>query len=289
MALLRRGSSGISEANFNGRLEREKAKTGAITASLAWNDPSDLDLLAVVHPDLAGGTHTIYYRNKEAAGGKLDVDMHARDSELVDEPVENIFWKKPPAGVYSIRVNLYKRRGMRTEQEGVPFRALLKREGEDDLSREGIVYFSGSQSDKSIEVFRFTVDGDGDVAMGQVGKEMPKPKPLAVMKVAAVRKPIKAMKVMKVMKVSPVAKGKKGKVLVWQGKKTKTSGGLKKDDLVKSKKGKIVSKVKSEKGKNNKWSKATKQAYQTKGYSGFKVIKKGNSFYEKTKEVMRNM
>lgn len=288
MALLRRGSSRISDENFRGRLAREHAKTGAITASLAWNDPSDLDLSAVVQPDLAGGRHEIYYRNKEAVGGKLDVDMHARDHELTEEPVENIFWKKPPAGVYSIRVTLYKRRGARTEQEGVPFRALLKRDGEEDLSREGIVYFSGSQSDKSIEVFRFTVDGDGNLGMGQVGKEMPKPKPVAVMKVAM--KAMKVVPVMKVMKVSPVAKGKKGKVQVWQGKKTKTGGGLKKDDLVKNKKGKIVPKKKSESTRNNnKWSKATKQAYQAKGYSGFKVIKKGNSFYEKTKEMVANM
>merc|ERR1711904_317106 len=100
-------------------------------------------------------------------------------------------------------------------------------------------------------------------------------------------KPI--MKVMKVMKSSQVATGKKAKVQVWKGQKVKTKGGLKKDDLVKSKTGKIVSKKVSERSKHSKWSKATKQAYQVKGYSGFKAIKKGTSFYEKAKEMMGSM
>jgi len=287
MALLRRGSSHISEDNFNSRLVREKAKTGAITASLAWNDPSDLDLHASVSL-AAGGVHVIKYNNKQAAGGFLDVDMHARDGELTDEPVENIFWKSPPAGVYSIKVHLYKQRGQRAAaQEGVPFRALLKREGEEDLSREGIVYFASNSKNgaKAIEVFRFTVDEDGNVTMGKVSSLAPKK--VTAMKVMKAPKPI--MKVMKVMKSSKVATGKKAKLQVWKGQKVKTSGGLKKDDLVKSKTGKIVSKKVSEKNKHSKWSKATKQAYQVKGYSGFKAIKKGTSFYEKAKEMMGNM
>merc|ERR1711904_525098 len=100
-------------------------------------------------------------------------------------------------------------------------------------------------------------------------------------------KPI--MKVMKVMKSSKVAIGKKAKLQVWKGQKVKTKGGLKKDDLVKSKTGRIVSKKASEKSKQSKWSKATKQAYQVKCYSGFKAIKKGTSFYEKAKEMMGSM
>jgi hypothetical protein len=53
MALLRKGSSRISEDNFNCRLQREKAKTGAVSMALAWNDPSDLDLHATII--LSGG------------------------------------------------------------------------------------------------------------------------------------------------------------------------------------------------------------------------------------------
>merc|ERR1719498_826246 len=100
----------------------------------------------------------------------------------------------------------------------------------------------------------------------------------------------KGKKVMKVMKkVSVVAKGKKAKVAVWRGKKLKTSGGLKKEDLVKSSKRKIVSASRSQQGKKSKWSKATAKARAIKGYTGFKPIKKGTSFYEKAKEVMADM
>jgi len=303
---LRKGSSRISEENFSCRLQREKAKTGAVTASLAWNDPSDLDLEATVILE-KGGHAKIYYGNKQAAGGNLDVDMHARDGQEVDEPVENIFWKKPPAGVYSIAVNLYKKRG--TRGAAIPFRVLLKRDGEDDLSKEGQVENEPDQ--RRVEVFRFTIDEDGEVSMGRLGTPLPDPKPgpalvsgggragvlgaVRVMRRARPRRAMKAMKapkvmkVMKAMKVSAVAKGKKAKLSVWKGKKVKTVGGLKKTDLVKSKHRKIVSAKRSEQGRNSKWSKATAKARAIKGYTGFKAIKKGTSFYEKAKELMADM
>jgi len=282
---LRKGSSRISEENFNCRLTREKAKTGAVSAALAWNDPSDLDLHATVILS-RGGTANISYQNKQAAGGYLDVDMHARDGDEVAEPVENIFWKKPPAGVYSITAKLYKKRG--TREAAVPFRAVLKRDGEDDLSREGALENEGGK--RNLEIFRFHVDDDGEITMGKVGDPMPeaKPAPIVVMKAMKVKaiKVMKVMKVMKAMKVSTIAKGKKAYVKVWSGKKLKTSKGLKKDDLVKSKGGKIVSARKSKAGKESKWAVATAKARAVKGYTGFKPIKKGTSFYEKAKEFM---
>lgn len=105
------------------------------------------------------------------------------------------------------------------------------------------------------------------------------------------KKPMKAMKVMKkaMKKVSVVAKGKKAKVQVWTGKKVKTQSGLKKEDLIKSKGNKIVSAKKSEAGKKSKWAKATAKARAEKGYSGFKAIKKGTSFYDKAKQIMTTL
>jgi len=280
MALLRKGSSRISEDNFNCRLTREKAKTGAVSAALAWNDPSDLDLHATVILS-GGGTAKINYQNKKAAGGYLDVDMHARDGDEVAEPVENIFWKKPPAGVYSITAKLYVKRG--TREAAVPFRAVLKRDGEDDLSKEGAL---GNESGKrELEVFRFIVDEDGGIAMGKVGDPLPEAKPAPIVAMKAV-KGMKAMKAMKVMKVSTIAKGKKKYVKVWTGQKLKTTKGLKKEDLIKSKGGKIVSAKRSKAGKESKWAVATAKARAVKGYTGFKAIKKGTSFYEKAKEFM---
>jgi hypothetical protein len=195
MALLRRGSSKISDADFNSRLVREKAKNGAVTVSLAWNDPSDLDLHACIILD-AGGKAIIDYNHKQGAGGYLDVDMHCRDEEVSDEPVENIFWKKPPAGVYSIEVNLYKKRGRREDKEGVPFRALLKRDDEEDISREGIVYFDSSFGSRRVEVFRFTVDELGEISIGKVGLPLPAAKPAP-----EISRPMTAIKAMKAMKV----------------------------------------------------------------------------------------
>jgi len=159
----------------------------------------------------------------------------------------------------------------------------------------------GNDGDKkSVECFRFTIDDEGETTMGRVGTPLPTPKSLppmkAAMKAMRAAPPMKAMKAMKVMKAmkamkrtSTIAKGKKAKVAVWRGKRVKTTKGLRKDDLVKSKGGKIVSAKKSQQGKESKWNKATAKARAIKGYTGFKAIKKGTSFYEKAKEMMSEM
>merc|ERR1719277_1165269 len=62
---------------------------------------------------------------------------------------------------------------------------------------------------------------------------------------------MKAMKAMKTMKkamkkrVSKIAKGKLRKAVVFRGSKEKTSGGLTKSQLIKNKRGRIVSKAAS--------------------------------------------
>merc|ERR1719454_606824 len=108
------------------------------------------------------------------------------------------------------------------------------------------------------------------------------------MKKKKVMKVMKKVMKKKPMKLSKVAKGKKAKVQVYKGLKgkVKTKGGLKKEDLIKTKKGKIVSAKKSKQGAESKWAKARKKAYQNKGYSGFKAIKRGGSFYAEAKKVM---
>merc|ERR1719271_2188904 len=287
MALLRRGSSRISEENFESRRQREKAKDGAITTSLAWNDPSDLDLHAHVYL-ASGGVQTINYRNTKAAGGILDVDMHARDGEEVPEPVENIFWKNPPAGTYSIHVHLYRKRG--TRDSAIPFRVLLKREDEEDLSKEGEVKMGRVGSPYPGPAPSFS--GSSARAMRAVMRRSPSSSMKAMKSMKVMKKVMKKpMKKKKAMKVSTVAKGKKAKVQVYKGikGKVKTKGGLKKEDLIKSKKGKIVSAKRSKQGSESKWAKARKKAYEIKGYSGFKAIKRGGSFYAKAKEVLAEM
>eukprot|EP00746_Dinoflagellata_sp_MGD_P160775 gnl/MRDRNA2_/MRDRNA2_87678_c0_seq1.p1 gnl/MRDRNA2_/MRDRNA2_87678_c0~~gnl/MRDRNA2_/MRDRNA2_87678_c0_seq1.p1 ORF type:complete len:371 (-),score=94.12 gnl/MRDRNA2_/MRDRNA2_87678_c0_seq1:251-1363(-) len=129
------------------------------------------------------------------------------------------------------------------------------------------------------------------IMMKKAMKKAAAPRMMKAMRTRA--KPL--MKVMKVMKkplkkrVSTIAKGKKAKVAVYRGKKVKTSTGLTKADLVKSKSRKIVSVKKSELGKKSKWMRAAAKAREEKGYRGFKAIKRGTSFYDKAKEIMKDL
>merc|ERR1712156_121148 len=105
-------------------------------------------------------------------------------------------------------------------------------------------------------------------------------------------KAVAAMKAMKAMKkvVSKIAKGKLAKAVVFRGSKAKTTGGLTKGDLVKNKRGKIVSKKSSTAGKKNyvnikSWTEACQAARKALGLKGFVAIKKGTPFYKKAKEL----
>merc|ERR1711959_324599 len=93
----------------------------------------------------------------------------------------------------------------------------------------------------------------------------------------------------KAMKVSKIAKGKRAKVSVFLGGKEKTTGGLKKSDLTKSKSGKIVSKKSSAAGKKaykfiKAWTEAVQKARKELGVKGFVAVKKGSALYKKAKE-----
>merc|ERR1719298_326660 len=98
---------------------------------------------------------------------------------------------------------------------------------------------------------------------------------------------MKAMRAMKKKAVSKIAKGRLAKVLVFRGSKAKTSSGLSKTDLVKSKTGKIVSKKQQAKGKAlyakfaKNWISAVQKARKALGVKGFVAIKKGSPLYTK--------
>merc|ERR1719386_288652 len=92
---------------------------------------------------------------------------------------------------------------------------------------------------------------------------------------------------MKAMKktVSKIAKGKRARASVFRGGKEKTSGGLKKSDIVKSKSGKLVSKKASAAGKKaykhiKGWTVAVQKARKELGVKGFVAIKKGTPLYK---------
>merc|ERR1719262_2085939 len=100
---------------------------------------------------------------------------------------------------------------------------------------------------------------------------------------------MKAMKAMKKKAVSKIAKGRMAKVVVFRGSKAKTTGGFTSTDLIKNKRGKIVSKKASLRAKKNNfikgWVVAVQKARKALGLKGFVAIKKGTPFYKKAKEI----
>ena len=80
------------------------------------------------------------------------------------------------------------------------------------------------------------------------------------------------------MKVSQIAKGKRAKSSVFRGTKAKTNGGLKKSDLIKNKRGKVVSRKQSLVGKKRngsgsgsrfiKWGAAVQKARKALNITG---------------------
>merc|ERR1711904_729681 len=127
-------------------------------------------------------------------------------------------------------------------------------------------------------------------------KAMAAMKAMKAMKAMAAMKAMKkstAMKAMKAMKVSKIAKGKFKKALVFRGSKEKTSGGLKKSDLIKNANGKIVSKKASAVAKKRfgstlkRWTDAVKAARKSLGLKGCVAVKKGTPLYTKSKANYR--
>merc|ERR1712183_464425 len=101
-------------------------------------------------------------------------------------------------------------------------------------------------------------------------------------------------KAKKAMKVSKIAQGKRAKASVFSGRKEKTSSGLKKADLMKSKSGKVVSKKRSLLAKKTyastigKWTAAVTKARKALGVKGFVAVKKGSALYNKAKQFYKH-
>lgn len=80
---------------------------GDVRVSLSWDNKDDLDLSVF---DLKN-KRRIYYGNRHAFGGELDIDANAHT--IMDDPVENIFWKSIddlPNGQYAVKVDNFNKR-----------------------------------------------------------------------------------------------------------------------------------------------------------------------------------
>merc|ERR1712017_60409 len=91
-------------------------------------------------------------------------------------------------------------------------------------------------------------------------KVMKKKAAMKAMEVMKKKAAMKAMKAMKKKHVSKIARGSFSKVLVLRGSKEKTIGGLSSKDLIKNKRGRVVSKKQYAMGNKNPWMKAVVQA-----------------------------
>ena len=89
--------------------ERRMAKggrTGHMTITLAWDTACDLDL----HLILPSGEE-INFSQRCAGGGQLDVDANVNEGDVMENPVENIFFPEPPApGSYIVFVENFTQR-----------------------------------------------------------------------------------------------------------------------------------------------------------------------------------
>ncbi|CAK9109435.1 Dinoflagellate viral nucleoprotein 5 (DNVP5) [Durusdinium trenchii] len=103
-----------------------------------------------------------------------------------------------------------------------------------------------------------------------------------------------AMKVMKKKAVSKIARGKRAKASVFKGNKEKTASGHAKTDLMKNKRGKVVSKLQNAAGKKaykniSAWNTALMQARKELGIKGFCAVNgktaQGKALYAKAKAI----
>jgi len=91
------------DTTMQGRLRQAGASSGRLRISLKWDTTDDLDL----HVQTPHGE--IFYSNRRASGGELDVDRNVNHDTT--EPVENVFWNDVPTGNYEVFCNLYSRGG----------------------------------------------------------------------------------------------------------------------------------------------------------------------------------
>merc|ERR1712131_187814 len=81
---------------------------------------------------------------------------------------------------------------------------------------------------------------------------------------------------------------------VFRGTKERTAGGLMKKDLMKNKRGKVISKKAYKKGRAllnsgiGKWSKAVVEAREKLGITGFCAVKKGTKLYKMARKIYDN-
>ena len=137
--------SGLNENTLDSSLNANGALTGAITVSMLWNTDDDLDLYVT-----APSGEQIYYGNRNAAGGELDVDANV-GGRTMDNPVENIYFEAPENGEYIVTVDCYSDRS-----DGDTEYLVRVTVGDASQTFTGVI-----NSGEDAEVTRFVYGGEG--------------------------------------------------------------------------------------------------------------------------------
>jgi hypothetical protein len=138
----------ISNYNLKHRLQIYGTSRGRLEISLAWDTKDDLDL-SVTCPDLSN----ISWRNRQACGAKLVLDMNVSDAAATSKPVEHIVWNEFPEFREPLRIAALLHRVKSNIEGFIPYRITVM------LDNKVIGQFHGELSflRKRIEQFKFTV------------------------------------------------------------------------------------------------------------------------------------
>ncbi len=140
--------------SIDGTLIERGARTGKITVSTMWNRYDDVDLHI-----LAPGDAHIYYSNKTAGGGRLDVDANAGGQRILD-PVENIYFENPKNGHYKVWLNQYADRS----DDSASYLVRVNVDGE-------VREFTGTidTTGTDIQIYEFDYNGAIETPQGEFG------------------------------------------------------------------------------------------------------------------------
>ena len=134
------------------RLHKAGAQVGKLTASLMWDNGNDLD----IHCETPAGDHIWYGAKKDGKGGELDIDQNAKEDNLTNMPIENIFFAEPQPGHYRFWVEAV---DMDRASGRTPYTVRLTHNTE---VREE--HFDSIQEDDEIPAFEFDVLPEGEPA-----------------------------------------------------------------------------------------------------------------------------
>jgi len=107
--------------DLGARRDAARGQTGAVNVILGWESDDDLDL----HLTCPDHVSRIYFNNRQACGGVLDVDQQAGSSRSAT-PVENIFFVEAGQvpGTYLVEVHRFASRSSGTAS--TPFKVELR-------------------------------------------------------------------------------------------------------------------------------------------------------------------